>query len=58
MKDVIECGPILIEFWGLPLNNFASRCLVGPFIVCLGLCEDWKTKNLKLAKIPLQRVWH
>ena len=25
---------------GLPLNSSASRCLGGPFNVCLGLFED------------------
>ena len=43
--------PSLIEFWVLLLISFASRCLLGPFDVCLGLFENWNTKKLKLAKM-------
>ena len=40
----------LVDFWRSPLNSFASRCLVGPFNVCLALFQDCNAKDLKCCQ--------
>ena len=35
----------MMESWGLPLNSSSSRCLAGPFNVCLGLFAMGFWKN-------------